>query len=349
MRKILLFAAIAAIVCSCGKRTGYTIAGHIEGLDVPMVYLIDQESTGLVSDSSEVKSGKFRFEGVVAEPVMVEIIDGYEIFATLILENGRITVKGNMEDLDSIKATGTPANDAFNEFMIPQYALLERFSAAETDEEREAILEENDIAIAQAVDDNLDNYFGLIMLKDMAHGMETDEISGNLDKFTPEMQNTKLGMEIRKQAEVKKRIAIGRPYTDIVLPDKDDNEVALSSYVGAGKYVLIDFWASWCNPCMMEMPYLKDTYDTYHKKGFEIFGVSLDGGASGESQWLDAVDKHNMNWIQVARLKAPESTATDDYAVTMIPANFLISPEGIIIAKNLRGEDLKKEIAKYLE
>jgi peroxiredoxin len=348
MKKILLFAAIAALACSCGQRTGYTIDGKIEGFDEKVVYMSDE--TGAVIDSAKVKGGKFRFKGTAEEPFMVNIDSGEgALLAVVILENGSIKITGNIEEPESVRITGTPSNDGSTELMIRYFDLMERYSSAGTDEERAALIAEEQAVTAGAVDDNLDNFFGLAILNNIAYSMETDEVLEKLGKFPQEIQNTKLGREVREQAEAKQRIATGQPYMDIALPDKDGNRTAISSYVGPGKYVLISFWASWCGQCIMQIPYMKDAYDTYHKKGFEIFSVSLDGGRDAEGKWLDAVDKHGMNWVNVAWFKEPENTATTDYYVTMIPANFLISPEGIIIAKNLSQDGLKRELAKYIE
>ena len=129
--------------------------------------------------------------------------------------------------------------------------------------------------------------------------------------------------------------------------DADGKEVSLKEVVEnpANKYVLLDFWASWCGPCMGEVPHLKKTYDEFHKKGFEIFGVSFD---NNRDKWLGAVKENQMNWIQVSGLNGFDNQHAKDYAVQAIPANFLIDHEGKIVAKNLRGEELYNKIAELL-
>ena len=140
----------------------------------------------------------------------------------------------------------------------------------------------------------------------------------------------------------------GRRYTDVALPDTEGKTVTLSSVVAnpANKYVLLDFWATWCGPCMGEVPYLVETYAKYHDKGFEIYGVSLD---RSEGAWSTVIAKKGMNWVHVIQSREGNTAATDAYGVRAIPSNFLIDTStGKIIATNLRGEALGRKIAELL-
>ena len=140
-----------------------------------------------------------------------------------------------------------------------------------------------------------------------------------------------------------------RKYTNVSLPGTDGKSVTLASVVDnpANKYVLLDFWATWCGPCMGEVPYLLDTYAKYRDKGFEIYGVSLD---RSEDAWRKGIEAKGMKWVHVIQLQGGDMKSVHDYGVRSIPSNFLIeSATGKIIATNLRGEALGAKIAELLD
>ena len=135
-------------------------------------------------------------------------------------------------------------------------------------------------------------------------------------------------------------------YIDIVQPNINGEEVSLKSVVENknNRYVLLDFWASWCGPCMGEMPVLKEAYKLYHKRGFEIYGVSFDGTRDA---WKGAIEKQGMKWVNVSTLERFNNPSAEDYAVESIPTNYLIDcSNGVIIAKNLRGEAVLEKLAE---
>ena len=138
-------------------------------------------------------------------------------------------------------------------------------------------------------------------------------------------------------------------YIDIDQPNQKGESVSLKSVVENKKnrYVLLDFWASWCGPCMAEMPHLREAYKLYHKKGFEIYGVSLD---SNREAWVGAIEKQQMRWVNVSALEGFKTSAADDYAVESIPTNYLIDcSNGVIVAKNLRGEAVAEKLAELFK
>lgn len=162
-------------------------------------------------------------------------------------------------------------------------------------------------------------------------------------KLTPEAKDNAIGKQLTVIAKKQSAVAIGKPAPDFSQQNSNGKLIKLSDF--RGKYVLIDFWASWCKPCRAENPNVVKAYNKYKTKNFTILGVSLD---KNKENWLQAIQKDGLAWTEVSDLKFWKNDAAVKYGVNGIPANFLVDPHGKIIAANLRGEDLENKLKEIL-
>lgn len=349
MKRIYTFAAALLFLGACTS-DGYTIRGNVEGLESPYVYLITFNGTHNVADSAKVEAGAFTFTGKTELPEVAYLSrDKEQPFVRFFLENARISIDGNLYNPNEVYPTGTAANEAMNAFNELTFNTSEAYGVTELEADKKQLVDRYKQQMRETIDRNRDNICGMIILAETGSMFFTpQEVLAEIDRFPAEWQQRTELTDLRKVMEQRLRTTVGQPYVDISAPNADGEAVSLKSVIEnpANKYVLVDFWASWCGPCMGEVPHLKKTYDEFHKKGFEIFGVSLD---RDRDKWLDAVKQNDMNWIHVSSLDAFGNAAAEAYAVQAIPTNLLIDAEGKIVAKNLRGEELYEKIAELLK
>lgn len=342
-KQILAFAAIATALCSCESAPKYVINGEVQGLTGTIYLMIEQQKI----DSTEVIEGRFKMEGSVSEPDYAFLATDNARSNGFFIENTPITIMGGSADLAKIVASGSKANDAMNEFRAVQQEIIAQYnSSATTDEQARILYQQLESNVKAMMDSNMTNIIGAFIFNDMTPNMTPEQIEEGATKFTSDMQQSKFIKEALSKAAIAKKTAVGQRYIDFEMTDAEGVMQKFSSFVGEGKYVLLYFWASWCSPCMGEVPALIDAYKQYHSKGFEIYGVSLDKDTQA---WQTAINNNNMNWIQTSTLDGWNNSAAQEYCVRSIPANFLISPEGIIIAKNLRGDEIAVKLKEVIK
>ena len=193
---------------------------------------------------------------------------------------------------------------------------------------------------------NIANPVGVFLFKQTFYNNSTDENEALLQQIPANFQNDETIVRIKEMTDKQKKTAVGTQFVDFEMQTPEGKAVKLSDYVGKGKVVLVDFWASWCGPCRREMPNLVETYAKYKGKNFEIVGVSLDQDGAA---WKEAIKKLNMTWPQMSDLKFWQSEGAQLYAVNSIPHTVLIDGSGKIIARGLHGEELQAKIAEAVK
>lgn len=367
MKKITYFivtaAALSIAACSGGSKHGYTITGSVDGAaDGDTVFL--QEAAGRDRnnlDTAIIKNGSFTFEGqqdsIVNRYITCQINNEMQTM-DFFLENGLITVALS-KDNDS--ATGTPNNDAYQQIRSQINAIIKKMNtiyealgdSTLTEEQKEAkkqagnqLEEEYYKVLKEGVQKNITKPVGVHLFLQSFYNNTTAENEALLQQIPAEFQKNERIQKIKEFTEKQKKTAVGTHFIDFEMKDMNDKTVKLSDYVGKGKVVLVDFWASWCGPCRQEMPNLVKAYAKYKNKNFEIVGVSLDQEAQA---WKDASKKLQITWPQMSDLKYWNSEGAQLYAVNSIPHTILIDAKGTIIARGLHGEELQNKLAEILE
>jgi len=369
MRKIILL--IAALLPLAGMaQSSYTISGKLPGLTVPArAYLATLQGDAYNDkDSVAIKDGKFQFTGSVNEPDRVVISVRRNGEATpgtkrdeisFFLENSKISIVGT----DSIKnatITGSKSDQENKELG----ALMKPLTTAFQNLNREFYGKPKDEAYKKAVDSinrviaelkntqvkfaesHRNSYMGLFVYHYYVLDSYFDPAKEEplFHQFSSELQSSGLGKRTLEKIEAAKRRQVGIKAADFTQNDLNGKPFTLSSL--RGKYVLVDFWASWCAPCRAENPNLIKAYAQLKDKNFEVVGVSLD---DSKGPWEYAVKKDSLPWIHVCDLKGWKNGVAQMYGITSVPQNLLIDPQGIIIAKNLRGEDLTEKLSALIK
>ena len=366
MKKLAYLLGMAALLAACnnGQNAGYTVTGTVEGAaDGDTVFLQAQKGRQLVKlDSAVIAEGQFTFKGTQDTAVnryLTYKAEGKEsLVMDFFLENGKIKVRLSAND-DS--ATGTPNNDAYQQIRVQvaglnktMYAIYDSLADTTlTDEQREEKIKQlNEIETKSmeifraGMQKNITNAVGVHLLKQNYYYMDLSELEPLVAQIPSSFDNDQAVVSIKEKVEKMKLTAVGQKFIDFEMAAPDGKTVKLSDYVGKGKVVLVDFWASWCGPCRREMPNLVEAYAKYKGKGFEIVGVSLDQKADA---WKQAIEKLGMAWPQMSDLKYWDCEGASLYAVSSIPHTVLIDKDGTILARGLHGEELQAKLAEVLK
>jgi len=373
MKKIvlMLMAAMPAIVFA-QTPDNFTVKGKAGNLNAPAkVYLGYVKAGNDVLDSATIVNGEFSFHGnITSTTAAVIVVDPKGAGLTHLTRNSDLLnfyiEKGNIvvtsaDLIANATITGSKVNDDNKRLTEARKPALDAEKAvlAEVDSASDAMKISPDFQnaiqrkyrVAQMDDEarmrkfiaeNPKSFISLAAVSIMNNPTaDIFDIEKQFNTLSPEIRATEIGIAMRKAIDLTKTTSIGAIAPDFTQSDTTGKPVTLSSL--RGKYVLIDFWASWCGPCRMENPEIVSLYNQYKDKGFTILGVSLDR-ADGRAAWTKAIKDDGLVWTQVSDLKYWANDAAILYKVSTIPYSYLIDPSGKIIAKGLRGKDLQAKL-----
>jgi thiol-disulfide isomerase/thioredoxin len=369
MKRILKVLPIVALIAGCSgeTKTGYEITGSLAGTiaEGTEVYLkkSDENMRAIPGDTARVTNGSFTFTGISAAPELRYIfVEGLSAGVPIFVENGSIRITAHRDSLGNAEVRGTPQNESYADFVKGSRQLMLRRNAING--EMQAAMQNRDSANMNALRDEFfelqgsaiefektfieehpDALISAMILSRMlqSQSLPFSEVTDLFKGLDESIQASPLGSSINDQISSQERTSIGSKAPDFSAPTPSGEALALNQVLG--KVTLVDFWAGWCRPCRAENPNIVRVYEQYKDKGLSVLGVSLDRNAS---DWISAIEQDGLTWHHVSNVRYFDEIA-ELYNVRAIPASFILDENGVIVAKNLRGEMLEAKIAELLQ
>lgn len=338
--KFFLMCAVAALTACAGASAsdGYRLTVPLTPDDDDATVFLVNYDNGQKIDSVTVVDAKAVFTGRVDAPVMARLAMDGQRMGSLILENAEMVV-------DPEKGVSSPLNDKLMAIQGELAGIVQQFRALPDDSTSVAKGKELEArynaVVEKAIADNADTPVGYVFFMNKAYEYTLPELQAALEKY-PSFKQYDRVKKLIVAAENKARTQPGNKFVDFEIAN-DSTVQRLSDYVGKGKYVLVDFWASWCGPCIRETKVIKEILEEYGPKGLEVLGVAV---WDEPENTKEAVERHQLPWPQILNA---QSVPTDLYGISGIPCIILFAPDGTIVSRDKQDAELKADVAKVFD
>jgi peroxiredoxin len=368
MKKQLLWLLMAAPLGLFAQEAPFVISGQLKNFtnEDNQVFLIYPKDGKRVTDTAQLIDGKYSFKGTIGDAIQATLLSkktmmrpAPKYMANIFLEPGSINIE-HVDSFSNTTITGSAANAEFAKLKSKtapleakmqalggEYRTADAAGKARIEEEYNALEGTMKEAYLAAFNANPSSPLALFLLQNyLPNDIDADKAEPLYKKLSAKAQASAQGKAMKAGIDAARMTGIGKIAPEFTQNDTLDKPVQLASF--RGKYVLVDFWASWCGPCRAENPNVVKAFNAYKDKGFTVLGVSLDQPGAKE-KWLKAIHDDGLTWTHVSDLQFWNNAAAKAYGIRSIPQNFLLDPQGKIVGKNLRGEALDKKLAELLK